>query len=100
MPRFVCTQKCIVFFFTSLLFINYVSIRLRRLIYITISLLIFFLKKALKAFVFLATLFVGIIFFISLLLTKEKGGIHAIYRSIMETFGYYRVTGFLHKIIC
>jgi hypothetical protein len=30
--------------------------------------------------------------------TKEKGGIHAINRSIMDAFGYYRVTGLLQKI--
>jgi len=27
---------------------------------------------------------------------QRKGGIHAIYRSVMETFGWYRLTGFLH----
>jgi len=31
-------------------------------------------------------------------LTKEKGGIHAINRSIMDAFGYFRVTGLLQKI--
>jgi len=42
-----------------------------------------------------------IFFFVTLLLqfTKEKGGIHAIYRLFMETFGWYRLTGFLHQNI-
>jgi len=30
--------------------------------------------------------------------TKEKGGIHAFNRSIMDAFGYFRVTGLLQKI--
>lgn len=28
---------------------------------------------------------------------QRKGGIHAIYRIFMETFGWYRLTGLLHK---
>ena len=37
-------------------------------------------------------------FLLTLVFTKEKGGIHAINRSIMDAFGYYRVTGLLQKI--
>lgn len=28
---------------------------------------------------------------------QKKGGIHAIYRFIMEAFGWYRLTGLLHR---
>ena len=30
------------------------------------------------------------------MLHQMKGGIHAIYRIFMETFGWYRLTGLLH----
>jgi hypothetical protein len=39
-------------------------------------------------------------FLLTLVLIKEKGGIHAINRIFMETFGRYRLTGLLHPNIC
>ena len=30
---------------------------------------------------------------------QKKGGIHAIYREIIEAFGYYRVAGLLKKYL-
>jgi hypothetical protein len=48
-----------------------------------------------------ANLHIKSYFFVILIIkfTKEKGGIHAIYRLFMETFGWYRLTGFLHQNI-
>ena len=40
------------------------------------------------------------IHFFNFIIHQRKGGIHAIDRSIMDAFGYYRVTGPLQKIIC
>jgi hypothetical protein len=39
-------------------------------------------------------------FYSNFTIEQKKGGIHAIYRSIMETFGWYRLTGFIQKNIC
>ncbi len=39
-------------------------------------------------------------YFRNFIVHQRKGGIHAIYRSIMDAFGYYRVTGLSPKIVC
>jgi hypothetical protein len=39
-------------------------------------------------------------FLLTLVFTKGKGGIHAINRIFMETFGRYRLTGLIHSNIC
>jgi hypothetical protein len=36
--------------------------------------------------------------FHNFILHQKKGGIHAIYREIIEAFGYFRVAGLLKKI--
>jgi hypothetical protein len=36
-------------------------------------------------------------FFVNFPFHQKKGGIHDIYRYIMEAFGYFRVTGLVHK---
>jgi hypothetical protein len=49
---------------------------------------------------FITILTICVIIYRNFSIHQRKGGIHAIYRSIMDAFGYYRVTGLSPKIIC